>query len=283
MPVVDGTSAARRRPGRLPADPRQHARGRHRAPAAWPDAWVGPTSRRCRCASRSRPTWPRTSRALVTRVSEEPATGGVVGGGGRLMEDRAQLRRPRDLDRARRSPPGRQRPGRADEYRTEPLPDQWELYDLDTDPVEADNRWHDPAVGRGVRAPGGPAGGRAGGQRARAQHRRGPTRRTDPAQRPAGQGRSAPGPGPAQGRCNGSACTPTTPNRSRPTNSPPSTWPAAGRWSVATNHGVLDVGKPTGVFASEMTVPYYAFLDAGMAVDVASPEGRGDPGRPAER
>ncbi|HVW79971.1 MAG TPA: type 1 glutamine amidotransferase domain-containing protein [Mycobacteriales bacterium] len=42
---------------------------------------------------------------------------------------------------------------------------------------------------------------------------------------------------------------------------------------VATNHGVLDVGKPTGVFASELTVPYYAFLDAGMDVDVASPRG----------
>lgn len=42
---------------------------------------------------------------------------------------------------------------------------------------------------------------------------------------------------------------------------------------VATNHGVLDVGVATGVFASELTVPYYAFLDAGMQVDVASPEG----------
>lgn len=42
---------------------------------------------------------------------------------------------------------------------------------------------------------------------------------------------------------------------------------------VATNHGVLDVGVATGVFASELTVPYYAFLDAGMAVDVASPAG----------
>ncbi|HWA64953.1 MAG TPA: type 1 glutamine amidotransferase domain-containing protein [Mycobacteriales bacterium] len=42
---------------------------------------------------------------------------------------------------------------------------------------------------------------------------------------------------------------------------------------VATNHGVLDVGKATGVFASELTVPYYAFLDAGMDVDVASPRG----------
>jgi putative intracellular protease/amidase len=42
---------------------------------------------------------------------------------------------------------------------------------------------------------------------------------------------------------------------------------------VCTNHGVLDIGKPTGVFASEMTVPYYAFLDAGMFVDLASPDG----------
>ena len=42
---------------------------------------------------------------------------------------------------------------------------------------------------------------------------------------------------------------------------------------VATNTAVMDIGKPTGVFASEMTVPYYAFLAAGMAVDVASPLG----------
>ena len=42
---------------------------------------------------------------------------------------------------------------------------------------------------------------------------------------------------------------------------------------VATNHGVLDVGVPTGVFGSELTVPYYCFRDAGMRVDVASPTG----------
>ena len=42
---------------------------------------------------------------------------------------------------------------------------------------------------------------------------------------------------------------------------------------VATNHAVLDLGVATGVFASELTVPYYAFLDAGMAVDIASPLG----------
>src|SRR5688500_608494 len=42
---------------------------------------------------------------------------------------------------------------------------------------------------------------------------------------------------------------------------------------VATNHGVLDIGVATGVFGSELTVPYYVFLDAGMVVDVASPLG----------
>jgi putative intracellular protease/amidase len=42
---------------------------------------------------------------------------------------------------------------------------------------------------------------------------------------------------------------------------------------IATNQGVLDIGVPTGVFASELTVPYYVFLDAGMEVDVASPNG----------
>ena len=42
---------------------------------------------------------------------------------------------------------------------------------------------------------------------------------------------------------------------------------------IATNHGVLDIGVPTGVFWSELTVPYYVFLDAGMRVDLASPLG----------
>jgi putative intracellular protease/amidase len=42
---------------------------------------------------------------------------------------------------------------------------------------------------------------------------------------------------------------------------------------IATNHGVLDIGVATGVFGSELTVPYYVFLDAGMSVDVASPRG----------
>lgn len=42
---------------------------------------------------------------------------------------------------------------------------------------------------------------------------------------------------------------------------------------IATNHGVLDLGVPTGVYGSELTVPYYTFLDAGLEVDVASVRG----------
>jgi len=47
---------------------------------------------------------------------------------------------------------------------------------------------------------------------------------------------------------------------------------------VTTSHGVLNkpgetTGQATGVFASEMTIPYYEFLDANMEVDVASIKG----------
>jgi hypothetical protein len=31
-------------------------------------------------------------------------------------------------------------------YRTSPIDDQWELYDLTADPTEADNRWTDPCL-----------------------------------------------------------------------------------------------------------------------------------------
>lgn len=47
---------------------------------------------------------------------------------------------------------------------------------------------------------------------------------------------------------------------------------------VTTSHGVLNkpgetTGPPTGIFASEMTIPYYDFLDANMEVDIASIKG----------
>jgi hypothetical protein len=31
-------------------------------------------------------------------------------------------------------------------YRSSPLDDQWELYDLTDDPIEAANRWNDPGL-----------------------------------------------------------------------------------------------------------------------------------------
>ena len=47
---------------------------------------------------------------------------------------------------------------------------------------------------------------------------------------------------------------------------------------ITTSHGVLNKpgetkGKKTGVFGSELSVPYYDFLNAGMDVDVASIKG----------
>jgi len=47
---------------------------------------------------------------------------------------------------------------------------------------------------------------------------------------------------------------------------------------VSTSHGVLNkpgetTGQATGVFASEITIPYYEFLDANMEVDIASIKG----------
>lgn len=50
---------------------------------------------------------------------------------------------------------------------------------------------------------------------------------------------------------------------------------------VTTSQAVLgDTGKATGVYASELTVPYYTFLDGGMSVDVASIAGGAIPVEP---
>lgn len=150
-------------------------------------------------------------------------------------------------------------------YRHEPVPDEWELYDLTADPVEADNRAGDPSAA-GVFAH---LRSRLDDERARCLPERNapwPYARL-----------AAPGGPPAR--------TPRPPVRlarkllgrlgMHPEDPAPQRFSLIGRRAlvVATNHAVLDVGKPTGVFASELTVPYYAFVDAGMTVDVASPKG----------
>ena len=57
--------------------------------------------------------------------------------------------------------------------------------------------------------------------------------------------------------------------------------PGARALIVTTSHATLDPSrKATGVFASELTAPYYAFLDAGLTVDVASVRGGAIPIEP---
>ena len=156
-----------------------------------------------------------------------------------------------------------------DQYRTAPVPDQWELYNLDADPFEAENRWHD--IGADVGA-------------ADVFERMRHSLKTERAR--AVPERNQPWPY-ASRQPTGGPVAKTAPPPARalrklvqklgmhPDDPDATTFDLAGKRAlvVATNAGVLDIGKPTGVFASEMTVPYYAFLDAGMDVDVASPLG----------
>lgn len=50
---------------------------------------------------------------------------------------------------------------------------------------------------------------------------------------------------------------------------------------VTSNSRMGDTGKPTGLWAEELVVPYYAFVDAGVEVVLASPAGGPAPIDPA--
>ncbi len=64
-------------------------------------------------------------------------------------------------------------------------------------------------------------------------------------------------------------------------NGPTYSLPGKRALIVTTSHASLgDTGKATGVFGSEMTAPYYEFLDAGMQVDLASIQGGAIPIEP---
>lgn len=156
-----------------------------------------------------------------------------------------------------------------DQHRTAPIPDQWELYNLDTDPAEAQNLWHDVDVDQAIANLFEGMRDALKTERARAVPER---------NQPWPYESRLPTGGPMADKVR----PPTRALRKlgqklgwHPDDPDATTFSLTGKrvLVIATNAGVLDIGEPTGVFASEMTVPYYAFLDAGMAVDVASPLG----------
>ncbi len=160
-----------------------------------------------------------------------------------------------------------------DQYRTAPLPDQWELYDLDNDPFEATNRWSEMAID----VADGPAVADVFSRMysaLKAERSRAVPERNNPwpyeTRQPIGGPMTKSVPPPAR-----ALRAMVQKLGMHPDDEDATSFDLAGRRAliVATNVGVLDVGEPTGVFASEMTVPYYAFADAGMIVDVASPLG----------
>ena len=157
-----------------------------------------------------------------------------------------------------------------DMYRTEPLPDQWELYDLDADPAEADNRSNDPDAAAVFEL----LVGRLAAERTRAvPERNHPWPYAN--RKPTGGPPMKKPPLPARALRKVLQRVGMHPDDTETIDSVLEGADLSGRRAlvVATNHGVLDVGKATGVFPSELTVAYYEFLDAGMDVDVASPTG----------
>ena len=199
-------------------DPRQHARGRHRGVRPGPPARADRATRRCRCASRCRPTWARTSRASSSGSTRPtppaaPATSGSwcapstippPGPSPASATWRRRPGRPVVPHRAARRPVGAVRPRRRPDRGRQPLV----------------RRRAAPSVRRPAADA---AEGRAAPTPCPSATTRGPTSTRRPTT-PDCQARRRPRPGCSAGPSSSSACTPPT-----PAPIPASTSPAAGR------------------------------------------------------
>ena len=175
----------------------------------------------------------------------------------RTFDDPATWTEPNVRQLAARTP-------RGDVHRDEPLPDHWELYDLDADPIEAVNRWTDASAV------------------AVADHLVATLdqQRTDKV-----PSRNEPWPYASRPEDPPRPKLPPPPARAvralaqrlglHPDDPDARELDLSGHRAliVCTSHSQLDIGKATGVYASEMTAPYYVFLDSGMEVDLASIKG----------
>ena len=153
-----------------------------------------------------------------------------------------------------------------DSYRTVPIPDQWELYDLTADPIEVNNL-QDSVTAQKVFTYMKDALTQEAERSVPARNNPWPYEKRNP---PVEQlpRKSPPPPARALRRL-------VRKLGMHPHDTESYTLKSEGLKAliVCTNHAWLDVGKPTGLFASEMTVPYYLFSDAGIEVDLASPKG----------
>ena len=153
-----------------------------------------------------------------------------------------------------------------DSYRTVPIPDQWELYDLTADPIEVNNL-QDSVTAQKVFTYMKDALTQEAERSVPARNNPWPYEKRNP---PVEQlpRKSPPPPARVLRRL-------VRKLGMHPHDTESYTLKSEGLKAliVCTNHAWLDVGKPTGLFASEMTVPYYLFSDAGIEVDLASPKG----------
>ncbi len=198
---------------------------------------------------------------LVKRVRDTDAKGGkgnlwkLV----RAFDDPSTWSHPGVRQLSSSSPP-------AIRHRNSTIPDQWELYNLDSDPIELKNESKNPALREVFDFLKNCLKEESANQVPERNNpwpyaRRRPPKEQIPLKKP---------PPPARVLRNFLQNIGLHPEDLHPFEGELKNFRAL---IVCTNHSWLDVAKPTGVFSSEMTVPYYLFTDAGIEVDLASPSG----------